>query len=480
MRTLNLDIPADDTPLYLRLSRAIRGAVRAGQARPGELLPSTRVLAQACGAHRHTVMSALDELVAEGWLEAERGRGYRILATLPGDPPEAAAAAENPRVEWRVARDAILPQRTSEGLPFAFPSGQPDLRLFPVRDYYGCLRDTLRRVPAPSLLGYAAAGGISELTGELATYLRRLRGLSTERDIVVTHGSQEAIFLLGMLLLERGDVVAVEAMGYPPAWGALRASGARLAPVEVDAAGIVPEALDRLARRRPIRMVYVTPLHQYPTTVTLPVPRRAALYEVCARHGIAILEDDYDHEFHYRSSPLAPLAASNPDGRVLYVSTFSKVLYPAARIGFAVVPRVVAEGLRRLKHIASRQNDTLVQHTVARWMATGGFERHLRRMRREYSLRCDAMLAALKRESGGLRLEVRRPDGGMSLWVSLGVDDVALADAAAAAGVGIVAGRHAMLRPRANTWLRLGFASTTPDEIDEGVRRLCAAARSLR
>lgn len=475
MRELNLTLADAPMPAYLRLARALRDAIRQGQACPGELLPSTRRLSREMGLHRHTVMAALEELIAEGWIEAEAGRGYRVSTLVPLDTTP--SSVRPARTEWNLARDAA-DVRDAPGERYAFSSGQPDLRLFPVDEYYRCIRDVLRRSQPRRVLGYQAPGGAERLIEELRVYLRRMRGL-TDGDIVVTHGSQEAIFLLGQLLIAPGDAVAVEALGYPPAWDALRLAGAELVNLPLDDQGVVPERLGELARKRRVKMLYVTPLHQYPTTVTLPMTRRLALYTICERHGITILEDDYDHEFHFRSQPLPPMATHDPAGLVLYVSTFSKVLYPAARLGFAVVPSPLVEALRRIKRVVSRQNDTLVQEALARWMAQDGFERHLRRMRRVYERRMGCMADALEEQARakGLSLTMRRPDGGMSLWVSLGVDTRALAVEAARHGVSFTQLPHA---PPYAKFFRLGYASSNEEDIREGIRRLAISASVVR
>lgn len=476
MRELHLTIASGDPPVYLRLAAALRAAVTDGQVVPGELLPSTRSLAELVGVHRHTVMNALGELVAEGWLEPEPGRGYRVTSTLPRDALRPAPGPEPPQPaprEWK-PRSPGPPAPELPRLRFAFPSGQPDLRLFPRREYYAALREVLRRSHPTELLTYADPQGRPGLLSELEVYLRRVRGI-TEGRVVVTHGAQEGIFLLATLLLEPGNTVAVEEMGYRPAWDALRLAGARLEPVRVDGGGLDPESLEKLARRRRVAMVYVTPLHQYPTTVTLALDRRLALYDVAARHGIAILEDDYDHEFHYRSRPLPPLKSRDPGRLVLYVSTFSKVVYPAARLGFVVVPDELAEPLARTKLLVSRQNDSLVQEAMALWMAQGGFERHLRRMRRVYQSRRDRMVAAL-----GDVARFRVPDGGMSVWADFGVDSRRLAQVAADYEVAVRPGAEHLLEEGSCSCLRLGFASSTADEIDEGVQRLVSAFLQVR
>lgn len=470
MRELNLALAPGPEPLYLRLASALRTAFEQGVLQPGELLPSTRTLAREAGAHRHTIMAALDELVAEGWVHPEPGRGYRILSTLPTDyfrvraQPAPAARAR----DWEPTLD--LQER--DGLPecpYAFPSGQPDLRLFPSEEFFGCLRDVMREMDPTDLMKYGESAGTPGLRDELRTYLRRVRGIC-DGEPVVTHGSQEALFLLGRLLLAPGDAVAVEEMGYPPAWEALRVAGAELHGIPVDAEGLDPDALERLARKRRVKLAYLTPLHQYPTTVTLSLERRLALYEVAERHGIALLEDDYDHEFHYRSQPVAPLKARDPAGLVLYVSTFSKVVYPAVRLGFAVVPERLKGPLAALKRVVSRQNESLTQEAMARWMAGGGFERHLRRMRRTYERRMEAMASAL--EAHGYAGRFRRPDGGMSLWVDMGVPSREMGERAERVGVAVRPAQEYRLDGRDTTCLRLGFASSTEVEIAEGIARL--------
>lgn len=458
-----------DGPVYLQLADAIRRSIEAERLRPGELLPSTRRLATAWNIHRQTVMTALDELVAEGWIEAERGRGYRVVAHLLVEFTRAAVEGGGTAGErrWDLARPVRRTWPERPELRWSFPSGQPDLRLFPTEEYFAEVREVLRSTPPSELLGYQAPGGCPPIVAALSTWLRRVRGI-TAGEVVVTHGSQEAIFLLGQLLLKPGEVVAVERLGYPPAWEALRLAGARLVGIEVDGEGIDTDHLETVLRREKVRMIYLTPLHQYPTTVTLSAARRMHLHRLAAQYGVAILEDDYDHEFHYRTRPVAPLKSRDDAGLVLYVSTFSKILYPAARLGFAVVPPALAEPLKSLKRVVSRQNDTLTERAVAAWLTHGGLERHLRRVRRQYEARMGRM-ASLLDEHG---IPYRLPSGGMSIWADFGIDSTRMVSIARAASVAVQDAREFDLDGRPTTFLRLGFASSTPEEIETGLRRL--------
>ncbi len=467
MRELHFDISEGDGPIYLRIAEGLRRAMEDQRLQPNDLLPSTRTLAHRFQVHRHTVMNALAELVAEGWLESEPGRGYRVVEGIPR--------------YYGPSTDGVPPDAEPSSPPrFAFPSGQPDLRVFPMAEYSATLREVLRSTDPSRLLGYDNPAGAQELIGQLCSYLRRLRDV-TSREIVVTHGSQEGIFLVAKHLLKPGQVVAVEARGYAPAWQALRLAGGTLRGLPVDGCGLVPSALEQLARKESVALLYVTPLHQYPTTVTMPVERRRELYDVAVRHGIPILEDDYDHEFHYRSRPLAPLKSRDPEQLVYYTSTFSKVVYPSARLGFVVLPEGQGAMLADLKRITTRQSNTLLQLTQARWMENGGFERHLRRMRRLYQGRLNTMVRVLTEQSlvHDVSLTFQAPDGGMSLWVDFGCDTSNLALAAEKVGVSIRSGSEYDLEGGTSTHLRLGFASSTNEEIEEGLALLLREARSL-
>jgi GntR family transcriptional regulator/MocR family aminotransferase len=485
MRDLVLEIPADDRPVYLRLAQAVREAIRKGFAQPGEAIPSTRSLARAAGVHRHTVMAALDELVAEGWLSARPGQAYRVEPDLPDPyfrPATKPAARSAPKPQgafpFRIVRSSSRPAPEQPLLPYRFQGGLPDLRLFPADEFRSHVADMLR-TGFESHLTYGDVAGFTPFLRTLGTYLRRLRGLHAPH-LLVTHGSQEAAFLVGQLLISPGDVVAVEALGYPPTWNALAAAGAHLVGLAVDEAGLVPEDFARLCSRRRVRLLCLTPLHQYPTTVTLPVARRMEIYRIAQKHGVPILEDDYDHEYHYRCQPLPPLASEDPQGLVLYVSTFSKVLYPAARVGFMAVPQGLFKPLSELKRFVSRQNDSLIQGALARWMEEGGFSRHLRRMRRTYAERLDALVAVLEEaRASGVDLSWRTPDGGMALWLKIPWDAERAAAAARASGVLVHPEPLYQLRPGAGRHLRLGFANLTPAEIRAGMKRLLAACARL-
>lgn len=474
MKELLLTLSKGRQPKYRRLADGLRGAIREGQIKPGEVLPSSRELARRFRFNRHTVMNALSELAAEGWIESKEKIHYQVVSTLPSTFLKSQAVVQRSFPARELNYDFARAPRIGDYVRndryrHAFPSGHPDPRLFPMAEFKSHVYDALN---AKRVLLYGDPAGESRLLEQISTYLRRVRNVS-DRSIVVTNGSQEAIFLLAQLLVRPGDNVAVEGFGYPPALEALRFSGANLVPIRVDEDGLVVDDLEKQLKRRKIRLLYTTPLHQYPTTVTLSATRRLQLYELAYKHNILILEDDYDHEFHYSGQPVEPLASFDPGGLVLYVSTFSKILFPSARVGFMAVPRRIGDEIARLKRISSRQNESLLQETIARWMESGGFERHLRRMRRTYDERLRAMIDTLTEiKSDHPGISWTNPNGGMALWLNTGIDSEKLARRARENGVLVYPEANYLVEAGAGTHLRLGFSGQTPAENRAGLQAL--------
>lgn len=458
MRVLNIPLKSGEEPVYRRIADSFRELFRDGTLPQGSLLPSTRDLAGQFQVHRHTVTRALEDLIAEGWLESEPGRGFRVVYS------------KEQEFESEVRQWPEFPLLRGLGQAeedrYDFPSGKPDLRLFP-DEFFRVLRGCLRDIPPETLLGYSDPSGSPSLRRQLAGYLARMRGL-VRGQVMVTHGSQEAIFLLGQLLAQgKRKTIAVAELGYPPAWDALRLSGADLVGIPVDKDGLCVDSLEKLAKKNPPALLYLTPLHQYPTTVTLSLARRRKLLEIISHYQIPVIEDDYDHEFHYQGRPNLPLAGEDQSGLVMYVSTFSKLVYPSARVGFCLVPNELLEALCRLKRATTRQNDLLVQETLARWMEHEGLDRHLRKMRKVYKQRMNTMACRL--ESMGLAFQ--RPLGGMSIWVDLGKRAQSILQRCESRGLRLRSGDKYALNDggAVSRFVRLGFASTTPEEIQTGL-----------
>ncbi len=458
-------------PVFQQIAQAIRGDIRRGRLRPGDALPGSRSLAGTLAVHRNTVLAAYRELEAEGWTVVEH-RTTRVAWDLPKAPAtRGPGGARAPGYD--LPTPGAPPSLRETGL-LTFGGGQPDLRLVPV----DLLARAYRRALAhPELLGYGDARGEPRFRAALARLLSEMRGLAaTEDRLMVTAGSQGALDLVARTLLRPGDRVAVEDPGYPAAWATLRAAGAELVPVPVDAAGLRVEALEPLLARGPLRAVYLTPHHQFPTTVTMGAARRLRLLELAARHRIALLEDDYDNEFHFEGRPVLPLAGEDPGGQVVYLGTLSKILAPGLRLGFVSGPRSLVDALTARRAATDGQGDPVLQRAVSELLEDGLLQRHARKMRRTYQARREVLAAALRRHLGGA-VAFDLPAGGMSLWLTVDptIDTEAWAARARKAGLGLTTGRAFDFRGRPGPHLRLGFSALDERELAEAVRRLAGA-----
>ncbi len=484
VRTWDLALPVDRgdaAPVVAQIARAIAGHIAAGRLSPGERLPGTRDLARILRVHRNTVLAAYGELGAEGWVETSPSRGTFVSREIP--------SALRVRAADRGARGARRPGYPVEPGPglrasvrcppgvLELSGGVPDLRLVPIPALARAYRRALRR---PGILDYGEPFGEERLRVAIGAMLRSTRGLDPDpASLIITRGSQLALALVARALVRPGDVVAVEDLGYPSAWEAFRAAGARLAPLPVDEGGLRVDALEALVRRERVRALYVTPQHQYPTTVTLPAGRRVALLRLAATHRIAVVEDDYDGDFHYDASPVLPLASNDPASVVVYIGTLSKVLAPALRIGYVAAPAELVSCLAEHRRYVDGQGDRALELAVAELLEDGEVQQHVWRMRRAYATRRDTLAQALREQLGGA-LDFTVPGGGMALWcrAAPGIDVDGWAAASLERGAVFQPASAFAFDGRPRPALRMGFARLAERELQEAVRRITAALRA--
>jgi GntR family transcriptional regulator / MocR family aminotransferase len=459
------------TPVFVQIARAIADDVRRGRLRPGTVLPGTRSLARSLAVHRSTVVCAYDELAAQGWVTTRPGGGTLVSACGPESRPRrftAATGAARSRAGFQVVGVAAHEGPVVPAGVLALWGGVPDLRLAP----HAALGRAWRRAArTPGLLGYASHGrGDERLRVALAGLMSEARGLAAGADdLMIVRGSQMALDLIGRSLIQPGDVVAVEAPGYAAAHRAFARAGARVVPIDVDRDGLDVAAVGALSRAARVRLIYVTPHHQYPTTVTLSPSRRLALLDLAARHRIAVVEDDYDHEFHYDGRPLLPLASADAAGVVVYVGSLAKVLAPGLRLAFVVAPRALLDRMAAERALVDRQGDLVLERAVAELIEEGELQRHVRRLRRIYERRRDTLCDALERRLSDA-LAVRRPRGGMALWAAApGIDVDAWQARALQAGLLFQTGRAFSFDGRSTPHVRLGFAIADERELGEAV-----------
>jgi GntR family transcriptional regulator/MocR family aminotransferase len=470
-------------PMFLRIARAIARDARSGRLGKGARLPGSRELAGSLAVHRNTVIAAYRELLAEGFLQTSPGRGTFVATSLPEIKPRRwqglpqARAQDRSRVgfaftPWAPAPiPPVLPKGT-----LALYGGIPDTRLVPRTAFARATRRAL--MSKLDHLGYGDPRGELRLRVALAEKLRALRGLSLDADdLLITRGSQMALALIGRVLLGPGDVIAVEALGYQPAWRALSASGAKLRAVPVDAQGLDVGALAQLCAREPVRAVYVTPHHQYPTTVTMSAGRRMALLQLARERKLAIIEDDYDHEFHYEGRPVLPLASADDSGNVLYIGTMSKIFAPGLRVGYLLAPRAVREAALSARFDLDRQGDRITELALAELLEDGELQRHVWRARRVYRARRDHCVERIRAQLSHF-LAVEPPSGGIALWARVAprLDIARFAEEALARGVVFQHGDVFSFSGKPTRHVRIGYGGLTEKEMTEAVSRLRKAA----
>lgn len=476
--TVTLD-PASEQPLFLQLAGVIADDVRRGLLKPGDALPGSRALAARLGVHRNTVIAGYGELAAEGVVITRAGGGTFVAEPPAGLAASTATARVDPGYALEPPIPYASPPRLAPGM-LLLAKGTPDLRLLPFDALARAYRRALAR-HGRTLLGFGDPRGHTQLRQELATMLSRTRGLPATRDtVMVTRGSQMALDLVARALLSHGDLVAVEAIGHPPAWAALRLAGAKLLPVAVDSEGLDVTVLETITAKQRLRAIYVTPHHQFPTTAVMTPARRARLAALATRHRLVIIEDDYDHEFHYESQPIAPIAAGAGAAQVVYIGTLSKVLAPGLRAGFVAAPSAVIERLASLRVLTDLQGDLAVECAIAELFEDGELLRHVRRVRARYRSRRDALAEALQKQLGGA-LSFRVPDGGMALWVEVapGLDVDAWAQAAERENVIFRGARMYDFAERSLPNARLGFTFHDEKELAEAVRRMARALKRV-
>jgi GntR family transcriptional regulator/MocR family aminotransferase len=449
--------------------RRLREAILEGRLRPHEALPSSRELARRLEVSRTTVLSAYERLRSEGFLSSKAGAGTFVTEGIrPRSPAGPADSPLRPRAVWNGVPEGL--DMSATRAEFDFRPGIPDASRFPFAAWRARVSRQLhaKEVGQGSHIGAAGHPGFRAAIARHISVSRAVR--CTADDVLVTNGSQQAIDLIARVLLEPGDKVAVEDPGYPLPRGALHAYGCRVAGVPVDEEGLVVDAIPR-----GVRLIYVTPSHQYPLGMAMSMGRRQALLAWANRVNAAIVEDDYDSEFRYGPRPLEPLQTLDESGCVLYIGSFSKVLLPTLRLGFVVAPRPLHAALRKAKHLADWHTAVPMQAAAAQFIEDGLLAQHIRRMRRIYSERHERIVRVLERDFRGC-LTPLPSTGGLHLSALLderyGASDQEIVERAATQGVAVfpLAYHYVATPPRRG--LMFGYGAISSDRIEPGLRRL--------
>jgi GntR family transcriptional regulator/MocR family aminotransferase len=465
------------TPLYRQVYDGYRDAIVTRRLRAGERVPSTRDLARDLGISRIPVLTAFEQLLAEGYFEARVGAGTFVARVLPDDfqestrrPATPTPGRPGPRRVSSAADPLLRDPEPWLGGRGPFRLSQPAVDQFPARVWSALVARHVRN-PRTSLLHYADPMGHRPFREAIAAYLRGARGVRCEADqLMVVSGSQQALEIAARVLFEPDAPVWVEEPGYCGARDALTMAGARLVPVPVDASGL--DVAAGITREPEARGAYVTPSHQYPMGVTMSAARRLQLLDWAQRTGAWIIEDDYDSEYRYESLPIASLQGLDRDARVVYVGTFSKVVFPALRLGYLVIPADLVPRFAAVREAMDVCPPSLFQAVLADFIGEGHFGRHLRRMRLLYAERRAELVAALHKELPDL--EILGDAAGLHLVLALprGAHDREIAVRAASDRLWTLPLSECFLGPVRRQGLVLGFGAVPSREIRDAVRRL--------
>lgn len=481
--TLDRDSPM---PLYQQLAEELRSAVLQNRLKANQRLPPSRLLAQSLDISRVTVTQSYDQLVSEGYLETRKGSGTFVCAQLPEDflQIEPVVQASSPSSEpTRLSRfgtqllagpllEAPRPQSA-----ISFRYGNPASELFPM--------DLWRRLlsrhcdTSSALMNYSSdTAGYRPLRQAIADYLGRSRALQcSPEQVIIVNGSQQALDLIARLTLDAGDWVAMEDPGYLGARYCFAGQGANLQPLSVDREGLNVEALAQFDQ--PFKLLYVTPSHQFPTGVTLSLSRRLALLQWAQQTGTVILEDDYDGEYRYGDRPIPALQGLDRNNTVIYVGTFSKILFPALRIGYLVVPTAWIPLVSRAKWLCDRQSPMLEQYALTDFFTEGHFERHIRRMRHLYDQQRQVLVKAL-RDAFGASATILGEKAGIHLMAKLetSFSDEEVIQRAASVDVGMISAQsYYLANPNVGEFI-FGYAQLDEDQIQQGIQGLAQALKT--
>jgi len=476
----------DALPLHRQLYEALRRAMLDGKLGAGERLPSSRDLAQDLGLSRNTVVAAINQLSVEGYLASRVGSGTYVNEHVPRQGlARNARGAPGPSPQQQAPRlsargHALAHQFSAQALEVQpFTPGIADFSAFPLT-LWQRLQNKHWRMTYPDMLDYTS-GGYAPLRRAIADYLRVFRSVQLEAEqVIVTSGTQQSLELCARLLADHGDTVWVEDPAY---WGAMKAfsaTGLAVHPVATDDEGIGP-----LLQGPPPRLIYVTPSHQYPTGAVMSLARRHQLLASAREHGAWVLEDDYDSEYRYSGPPLSSLEGLDLDGRVLYMGTFSKVLYPGLKLGYLVVPKGLVEVVRQAHYDLNRPGQMPTQAALAEFIEMGHFASALRRARQTYAERRQALLDALQPVlgEGPGSARITGAEQGLHLCLRLPptVDDQAIALALARQGLTVRPLSAYCLQRRDLRGLVIGYGYAPLAEIKAcGPRVAQAVARALR
>ncbi|WP_172821009.1 PLP-dependent aminotransferase family protein [Chryseobacterium sp. T16E-39] len=469
-----------DVSLYVQLCNSFISLITDGTLQPKDVLPSTRILSELIGLNRNTVKLAYEELISQGWAESVERKGIFVFSKLPvlekvhkdlsmksSEIPEKSFLWTNP----------FLDRKGSDNFQqsvLTIDDGFPDVRLTPIDLLMREYRSISKKFYGKNFLKYGYPNGSEHLRVALCRYLATTRGLAVDpQNLLITKGSQMGIYLSTQLLLKPSDYIAVGTSNYHSADEIFRYSGAHLLRIPVDEYGMDIDFLEVVLKHKTIKAVYIIPHHHFPTTVTMSMERRLKLMKLAKEYRFAIIEDDYDFDFHYNNKPYIPLASIDHNRNVIYIGSVTKTFAPALRIGFMIADPSFIEAASSLRQLIDKQGDSLLEEAFSSLFNNGEMERHFRKSLKIYRQRRDLFCEILKTDFNDI-ITFKIPEGGLAIW-SIFDKSISLSDLSqkvAKKGLKIADGSFYNNEVFSPNGLRLGFASLTPQEIEQSLEIL--------
>jgi len=462
LRPWSLEIQLDkksNTALYLQIADAIINAIKSGKLSSGNALPGSRQLAVLLHVNRNTVIEALDVLTAEGWLITMDRKGTFVADVLPESGLE-----KKQQQKANTTEEEIKPH-------LVFDDGLPDSRLAPMTDLARAYREIFNRKSRWQIMGYSNEFGNTEFRKAIAQMLNFKRGMNISLDqICITRGSQMAMYLAAHSLFSKGDYIMIENPGYQPAWKAFENAGAALLPVSITPDGLnLEEVEEYLKKYNAIKAIYVTPHHQFPTTVTMSLKKRLKLIELSNKYGFTIIEDDYDHEFHFGQRPILPISSYETAQNFIYIGTLSKIVAPALRIGYLVSTPERIEKVGEHRKIIDVQGDNIMEEAVLHLINEGIIKRHLKKTNLIYKAKRDYFESLCKQHLKD-KITFTKPEGGLAFWIVPNdtIDLPFVCQQLLAKGIKIMNPENFSCTNSASGF-RLGYASLTEQQMEQGI-----------
>jgi GntR family transcriptional regulator/MocR family aminotransferase len=458
--------------IYIQVCNSFISLITNGTLQPSDVLPSSRILAELIGINRNTVKLAYEELISQGWAESVERRGVFVLSKLPviskNKPPETNKnTSRQESFLWTNKFKNAAPVRNFQKAGLSIDDGFPDVRLAPVDQLMREYRSLSRKFYGKNFLKYGSSKGSEHLRISIANYLSNTRGLVvSSENILITKGSQMGIYLTAELLLNPHDTVVVGASNYGFADDTFKHAGANLLRIPVDANGMDIDYLEEILQKQTIKAVYVIPHHHFPTTVTLSMERRLKLLNLAKEYRFAIIEDDYDFDYHYDNKPYLPLASIDHNHNVIYIGSISKTFAPALRIGFMTGPSAFIDAAASLRELIDKQGDTLLEDAFSVLFNNGEMERHFRKSLKIYKQRRNLFCDILQSDFKDI-IEFEMPEGGLAIWSHFDskIDLIKMSENALKNGLSIDNGKFYKNESFIPNAMRLGFASIEEKEI---------------